>query len=780
MNSKYGMVKIFWGLGWLRDIPIRRRLLLSFSGGLVGLLTIITLLWVKTSQYHIQREMDDHIHLVQVIAYHVDDHLERHGRGLLQTAAMIDISDDDPQPERRALQELYRVGQYPQGVFLLDRRGRVIWTEPYQEQKIGLDLAASLPLVSHTLDGHGLHISDLTPWADETPISILFLTPLFNQDGIVSGVLGGVLDPRVPTFGAAISLLPLPVEGEVELFDSNGLIVSHSDPGHIFEPTEHYPALQALVKTGEAGSAVATILEDGQEEKQAIVYAPLANADWGVEIALPYKNVFAPVQALQTSLVTTIALVLLFVLAAAGVVNQTIVVPLQTLEGTARRLAAGELDTPILSPGRDEISALGRAFETMRGELVSWGRYLEEKVTARTQRLTLLHRLGKKLNASLDLDELLENIRDEIASALPVEAFYIALFDPRTQLLDYRIRCDRGTSYPPEKHPLGEGLTGWVITNKTPLLIRDLAEESENLPAALLWGSGDATRSGLSVPLLRDQAVIGVISVQSYAPNAFDEDDLEFLQIIAGDVTVAVESTRLSEQTARRARQLALVNEIGREMTRLVDAQTLLRETSRQIVERLGYTAAGVYVFRGDSLTLIAEYSHLKGWAPLGVEAVPMGQGVAGYVAQSLQPLLVPDVTVEDRFVPYEGLVDIRAELAVPVISNFHLAGVLDVCSQELGGLDETDQQMLEAIAGQLAKTLSNGNLYQQVQQQASRAEALNQIISQAASVLEARDLPKLLEIALERMLDALSLEIGAIWVPPHNANAICAGIKKT
>ena len=132
------------------------------------------------------------------------------------------------------------------------------------------------------------------------------------------------------------------------------------------------------------------------------------------------------------------------------------------------------------------------------------------------------------------------------------------------------------------------------MTSKRPLLIRNVEEEKGTLPAFSVWGTGEVAASWLGVPLRLHDEVIGVMSIQSYRPNAYGDGETELLSTIADTVAVAIDKARLFAETTRRARQLTVLNAAAIQVQQTLDSFTILRAACEQL-QRFG-TFAHVFV----------------------------------------------------------------------------------------------------------------------------------------------------------------------------------------
>jgi len=179
---------------------------------------------------------------------------------------------------------------------------------------------------------------------------------------------------------------------------------------------------------------------------------------------------------------------------------------------------------------------------------------LFEKTRRWAKEMNSLHNIGIAVTSSLDLDEVLKIIYEQIAGQTRLSTFYIALYQKEKEEISFEVFIDRGKSLEKFSRKLS-GLTGWIIKSGKPLLIRDMEKEKDNLPVEGII-IGDPTRSWLGIPLMVKERIIGVLSVQSYEPNFFDEQHQRLLSAIGSQVAISIENARLFENLKGAYRDL--------------------------------------------------------------------------------------------------------------------------------------------------------------------------------------------------------------------------------
>ncbi len=345
------------------------------------------------------------------------------------------------------------------------------------------------------------------------------------------------------------------------------------------------------------------------------------------------------------------------------------------------------------------------------------------------------------IRADLDVDALCDLVYRESSKVLDTSWFHLALFDGAHYVL--KVRVQNGRRLPSMEFDLShdEGLMGWMRRTGRALLIDDFRQELPRLPAQPRYQSPNPPRSGVYVPLLAGDAVIGTISVQSPRPRAFDADDLRFLSLIADGAAAAIAKARAYAALRERLSQLELISEVGRRATAILDLDQLLPSVVALIRDKFEYfhvhifildPAKGELVFRASTAATsqywLARYRRLK-----------VGDGIVGHVAQTGKSLVVNDVSQEPLFIrDVEGT---RSELAVPLCVADRLLAVLDVQSDRVGAFGESDLFVLQTLADQLATALDAANTYAEQQEEAWTLAALLQTAENIARLSSIDDL---------------------------------------
>jgi len=229
-------------------------------------------------------------------------------------------------------------------------------------------------------------------------------------------------------------------------------------------------------------------------------------------------------------------------------------------------------------------------------------------------RLELASRLGALAAGARDLAELFRALYDETARVMDATVFLFALYDEASETVQVVRQMDRGVEHSGGTFPLGKGFTSEVIRTSAPRLVRRWSAEGP--PVRLLYGTeaGELVtpQSGVVVPILSGDRVLGVLSAQSYRPEAYEDADLLSLSAIAAQAGITVQRLRVTEQMALEHERHAL--ELEAVLATMNDA--LLMVDSRGAIVRLNRAARDLLCL--DSASLVfgqpLEQQRLEQW----------------------------------------------------------------------------------------------------------------------------------------------------------------------
>jgi sigma-B regulation protein RsbU (phosphoserine phosphatase) len=330
--------------------------------------------------------------------------------------------------------------------------------------------------------------------------------------------------------------------------------------------------------------------------------------------------------------------------------------------------------------------------------------------------LTTLAEIGEEVNSSLDLDEVLARSAALIKRHVDYEIFGVLLVEGDGSYLKHRFSI----GYPRElaenlRIPLGQGITGTAAATGHPVRVSDTATDPRYINAI------DSVRSELAVPLMLQGKCVGVLDIQSRHPEYFTRGQQNIVTLLASRLAVAIENARLFQQVRTQAETLLLLNEVSRETASILDVEELLRRAADQIKRVIDYQILSILLYDEEQKIFRHRVDVKHGQHVQGKLRVGAAEGIVGAAALLKEPVLVPDVTTDSRYLMVNP--ETRSELAIPMIHKGKVIGVLDVESPQLNYFTQDHVQTLSILAANLAVSLENARLYEQVARDEARLE---------------------------------------------------------
>ncbi len=340
--------------------------------------------------------------------------------------------------------------------------------------------------------------------------------------------------------------------------------------------------------------------------------------------------------------------------------------------------------------------------------LILWRRYQSRRqLVNRIAELEALSAAGRALVASqLDVGALCELIAQEAANIIDTSTFQIGLFEDSTYKILYW-SVDGRLQPTPQTFDLSEegGLVGWVFENRRSLLVKDFQKDMVKLPARPRYISENPPRSAVFVPLLSGSDVSGLLAAQSLRPDAFSQRDLGRLTILANQATAAITNAQIYEQERKRAAHLELVGNIARQVSAINDIDELLRRFVDLTQQTFDFGSVNVFQIDPVNGDAVIQASTIADLEPASLRLRP-GQGLVGTAVVSAKTTLSNYSLEDPRFFSDEFSAATRSEIAIPLIVDQKLMGVLDVQSPQVGIFTSQEQAVLEALAAQVAVAL--------------------------------------------------------------------------
>ena len=393
------------------------------------------------------------------------------------------------------------------------------------------------------------------------------------------------------------------------------------------------------------------------------------------------------------------------------------------------------------------------------------------------KQLELVQSVSAQISKFNDLDSLSSAITRLVQDTF--EYYYVAIFliDDESQQLKFKASACSNESDRPDfespSHPgfaLGEHMIGYVAETGQELVASDVTQE----PRYKEVDSLDDTRSEVVLPLSVTGRIFGVFDIQSDRSYGFNENDLIVLRVLAANISIAIESTRLFEDLQSRADQMATVAEASRALTQILDTNQLLQRIVDLIHERFGFQF--VHLFLVDPVQSKVIFKAGSGERSRRFEEAHVAydldakKGVIPWVVQHRESKRINDVEKEPLYRNTPFAEDQSgSELSIPLQFGGEVLGVLDIQSEDHNAFTSEDQQLIETFADNIAIAIRNARLYRSEKWRRQVAESLRDV---AGLLSNNADLDDVLQAILEQLHKNLPCDVAGIWLFDSNSTA--------
>lgn len=363
--------------------------------------------------------------------------------------------------------------------------------------------------------------------------------------------------------------------------------------------------------------------------------------------------------------------------------------------------------------------------------LLAYGAAQEEERTReweahllnRVAELDGLHHIICAANSTLDLDTSLYTVTDTVTHVMGVDMCAIYLYDRHRNELALRASDGQPDGVVGQTVVrIGEGVTGWAAQLGQPVAVPDIQQD---MRFAVPGSSPEASyRSILAVPIVLFSAerfhfsvdkLQGVLTIQSREPRIFSQEEMNFAEVVAGELAFFIANARLYQQTDERLHRKIHELTTLQQVSKSIAEQQGLREVLNLIVEK----AVELAPARRAAIFQLGDHGQFHMVASYGD---PPASGNYNYVAQTVlegTPLSIPDALHDERFPDLAAIAEregFRSLFCMPLSARGQTIGSICLYTNDQHQFDYEQVRMLNTFADEAAIAIENARLYDESQ----------------------------------------------------------------
>ena len=329
--------------------------------------------------------------------------------------------------------------------------------------------------------------------------------------------------------------------------------------------------------------------------------------------------------------------------------------------------------------------------------------------------LSILDRVAYEFAGELDLDSVLKSTASLLKEAVSYTAFVIALLEKDG---NYNVVFQEGYDQGNLKQAcanLENAILGEAVSRKEIVIVGDVSKNKKHIPVKTL--DGMEARSLLATPLISKDKVVGVIGMESSQYKAFSRQHGRLMASVAAHIASAVTNARLYENSLEQIKLMRVIEQIGLDLSSVLDLETLLKEISRLTRQLIEYQAFGIFLINKKKSRFIPRFVTGYDLDALMKENLSIEKGIKGEVIRLGRPILCNDLENNPEHVSYktEFGEDIRSQIYIPLKTRKKIVGVLVMGNVKENYFTSRHMRIARGLASQFGVALTNARAFGKV-----------------------------------------------------------------
>lgn len=376
----------------------------------------------------------------------------------------------------------------------------------------------------------------------------------------------------------------------------------------------------------------------------------------------------------------------------------------------------------------------------------------------RAERLATLNGIGRLITASLSMEEMLRTAVEAIQTRMQfpsISVFLINPDSPDTLVLQARSGASVSTGALGYRQPIARGLLGRAARTRRPVLVNDVATDPDYIPIP-----NTQHRAELAIPIQVAERLLGVLNIEDERP--FTDEDVTAFQIVADQLAVAIDNTRLFDDTRANVRDLMALYELSQRITGARSADDTMRAALEELASEGVYRCTIAlfldYDKTGRPTRFHVPYLYVPGEGVFPVnEYVPTGDDELNPLLDRGEMVAIADVSSDER-VPAslraEQLAVGRPALAIiPLMEGGQRIGNLVLSHTAVHRWTEAELRRYRSSANQIAVAIENARRFEREAKRTNRLELIARLGQRIAARLNPIELLTITAEALHTRL---------------------------
>jgi GAF domain-containing protein len=350
----------------------------------------------------------------------------------------------------------------------------------------------------------------------------------------------------------------------------------------------------------------------------------------------------------------------------------------------------------------------------------------------------LLHQISNIVSSNLALEKMLQELISLAVDVTSCDACLVYLVDHASNEIVLRAsQLEHSGEIGNIRMKIGEGVTGWVAEHQSVVALdADAAADARFKSFQAL--PEDTYQAFLSVPLVSDGELIGVINIHHKSAHAHTPDEVALVSFIGEQMGGAIAKSRLAERSQTAVRRMEALAGLAQTISENSYLDRILQAISEMVAETLDSPVCSIMLVDDDRRELVISAARCSSPEYLHKMPLKIEDSLIGRVVREARPIMIPNVLAEKqyRYPELARKTGLASLLSVPLVTRDKVIGTINIYTREQRTFSEDELGFVKVVAGQVAIAIENARLMSETLEMKRTLEA-RKLVERAKGILQ-------------------------------------------
>ena len=352
--------------------------------------------------------------------------------------------------------------------------------------------------------------------------------------------------------------------------------------------------------------------------------------------------------------------------------------------------------------------------------------------------VALLHQISNIVSSDLDLEEMLQDLIELAVDVTSCDACLVYLVEHTTGEIVLRAsQLPHASEIGSIRMKMGEGITGWVAEHKSVVALSSNASSDARFKKFKALPE-DTFESFLSVPLISDGELIGVINIHHKAQHTHSADEIALVSFIGEQMGGAIAKSRLEEQSESAAKRMEVLAGLAKTISEENYLDRILQAISEMLAETMDAPVCSIMLVDEDRRELVISAARCS--SPDYMHKLPLKieDSLIGRVVREARPIMIANVLEEKqyRYPELARRTGLASLLSMPMMTRDKVIGTINIYTTKQRQFSEEEVGFVKVVAGQAATAIENARLMSEALEM-KRALEVRKLVERAKGILQ-------------------------------------------